>query len=273
MGVKIMIGFKKTMFRSKIAVATLALVMLSAVNLAPASAKVEVELEKQNWSFNGIFGTYDRGALQRGYQVYKEVCAACHSLNLMAYRNLSQPGGPEFSKAQVKVLAAEADVQDGPNDDGEMFDRPGKPSDRFVSPYPNDEAARAANGGALPPDLSLIIKARRDGANYLYSLLTGYEDEPPAGVKVRDGMNYNPFFSGSQIAMPPPLSEESVEYSDGTKPTVENMSKDVVTFLAWASEPHMEERKSLGLKVLIYLIILAGLLYATTKKLWTGIKH
>jgi ubiquinol-cytochrome c reductase cytochrome c1 subunit len=191
----------------------------------------------------------------------------------MDYRNLSQPGGPEFSEAQVKALAAEAEVQDGPNDDGEMFDRPGRPSDRFVSPYPNDEAARSANGGALPPDLSLMIKARRDGANYLYSLLIGYGEEAPAGVEVREGMNYNRFFTGAQIAMPPPLSEEAVEYSDGTKPTVENMAKDVVTFLAWASEPHMEERKSIGFKVLIYLIILAGLLYATTKKLWTGIKH
>ncbi len=273
MGVKIMIRTLKTMFRSKITATTLALVILSAVNLTPVSAKVEIEFEKQDWSFNGIFGTYDRGALQRGFQVYKEVCAACHSLNLASYRNLSQAGGPEFSEEQVKAIAAEAEVRDGPNDDGEMFDRPGRPSDKFVSPYPNDEAARAANGGALPPDLSLIIKARRDGANYLYSLMTGYGEEPPAGVEVRDGMNYNPFFTGAQIAMPAPLSEEAVEYSDGTKPTVENMSRDVVTFLAWASEPHMEARKTMGFKVLLYLIILAGLLYATTRKLWSRVKH
>jgi ubiquinol-cytochrome c reductase cytochrome c1 subunit len=268
-----MIRIKKTMFRSTFATAALALVFSAFVHLAPVSAAEEVELEKQDWSFSGIFGTYDRGALQRGYQVYQQVCAACHSINLMSYRNLSQPGGPEFTKAQVKALAAEADVQDGPNDDGEMFDRPGRPSDRFVSPFPNEEAARAANEGAFPLDLSMIVKARRDGANYLYSLLTGYEEEAPDGIEVREGMNYNPYFTGGQIAMPPPLSEEAVEYSDGTKPTVENMAKDVVTFLTWVSEPKMEERKTLGFKVLIYLIILAGLLYATTRKLWSGIKH
>lgn len=261
------------MFRSGFATMALALVFSASVHLTPVSAEEKVELKKQDWSFQGIFGTYDRGALQRGFQVYKEVCSACHSLNLMSYRNLSQPGGPEFTKAQVKALAAEVDVRDGPNDEGDMFDRPGLPSDKFVSPYPNDQAARAANGGALPPDLSLIIKARRDGDNYLYSLLTGFEEEMPAGFELREGMNYNPYFPGGEIAMPPPLSEDAVEYSDGTKASVKNMSRDVVTFLAWASEPHMEARKTLGFKVLIYLIILAGLLYATTKKLWTGIKH
>ncbi len=263
------------MFRSKIAVTALALAALAAINLTPVAA-VEAEgpaNKKLDWSFEGIFGTYDRGSLQRGYRVYKEVCASCHSMNLLSYRNLSQPGGPEFTLEQVKALAAEFDVQDGPNDEGEMFERAGLPSDRFVSPFPNEEAARASNGGALPPDLSLIVKARKDGPNYLYSLLTGYEENPPAGVELGEGMNYNPYFTGHQIAMAPPLSEEAVEYTDGTKPSVENLSKDVVMFLAWAAEPKLEERKSLGFKVLIYLIILAGLMYAANKKLWSRIKH
>ncbi len=261
------------MFRSKIATSVLALTLSAFVHLTPAGAVPGVEPEKQEWSFKGIFGTYDRGALQRGFQVYREVCAACHSLDLVSYRNLSQPGGPEFSKAQVKVIAAEAEVQDGPNDEGDMFDRPGLPSDRFVSPFPNDEAARASNNGALPPDLSLMVKARKKGADYLYSLMTGYSENPPAGTELRDGMSYNPYFPSAQIAMAPPLSEDAVEYSDGTKPTVENMSKDLVTFLAWASEPHMEARKTMGFKVLIYLIILAGLLYFTTRKVWSRIKR
>ncbi len=268
-----MTGIEKNMFRSKITASILALTLSAFVLLAPSATVAKVEFEQQDWSFKGIFGTYDRGALQRGFQVYKEVCAACHSLNLVSYRNLSQPGGPEFTKEQVKAIAAEVEVRDGPNEEGEMFDRPGIPSDRFVSPFPNDEAARAANGGALPPDLSLMTKARGDGANYLYALMTEYKEEAPDGVELRDGMSYNPAFSGGQIAMAPPLSEGIVEYSDGTKPTVENMSRDVVTFLAWAAEPHMEERKTMGFKVLIYLIILAGLLYATTRKLWSRIKH
>ncbi len=267
-----MTGLKKTMFRSRFAVAAAVIILSTVVHLTPVSASGEVEPKDEEWSFSGIFGTYDRAALQRGFQVYKQVCAACHAVNLMSYRNLSQPGGPEFTPAQVKVLAAEVDVQDGPNDEGDMFDRPGRPSDRFVSPFPNEEAARAANGGALPPDLSVLVKTRKNGANYLYSLLTGYQD-PPAGMTLRDGVNYNPYFVGHQIAMPPPLSEDAVEYTDGTKPTVENMAKDIVTFLTWTSEPHMEARKTMGFKVLIYLLILAGLLYATTRKLWSGIKH
>jgi len=267
-----MIGFKKTMFRARIAATTLALAFSVVVHLTPAVAVPGKENIKQDWSFNGIFGTYDRGALQRGFQVYTEVCAACHSLSLVSYRNLSQPGGPEFTEDQVKVIAAEVEVNDGPNEEGEMFDRPGIPSDRFVSPFANDEAARAANGGALPPDLSLIVKARGDGANYLYSLMLGYDEKPPAGLELREGMNFNPYFSGSQIAMAAPVFEDGVEYSDGTKASVENMSRDLVTFLTWAAEPHMEERKTLGLKVLLYLIILAGLLYFTNKKIWSRIK-
>ena len=270
-----MTQFYKTLFHSKIATATLAAAALVVVHMTPVMAEGGhgPELKKQEWSFNGIFGTFDRGALQRGYQVYKEVCSSCHSLSLLSYRNLSQPGGPEFSPAQVKVLAAEVDVVDGPNEEGEMFERPGRASDKFVSPYPNDEAARAANGGALPPDLSLITKARKDGSNYLYSLMVGYAEEAPADMEIRDGMSYNPYFPGHQIGMPAPLSEEAVEYTDGTKPTLENHAKDVTTFLTWAAEPNMEERKTLGFKVLIYLIILSFLLYLTNKKMWARIKH
>lgn len=269
-----MIRIKKIMFHSTLAAVSLVVILAVGAPVAPATASEGSgpELKKQEWSYEGIFGTYDRGALQRGYQIYKEVCAGCHSLGLVSYRNLSQSGGPEFSPEQVKVLAAEADVQDGPNDEGEMFDRPGRASDKFVSPYPNDEAARAANGGALPPDLSLIVKARKDGANYLYSLMVGYEEEMLADFKLREGMNYNPFYPGHQIGMPAPLADETVEYSDGTKPSLKNHATDVVTFLAWASEPHMEARKTMGFKVLLYLIILAGLLYAANKKLWSRIK-
>ncbi len=268
-----MIRINKTMFRSKFVAATLALALTASVQMTPVLASEGVELKHQEWSFEGIFGVYDRGALQRGYQVYTEVCAACHSLNLLSYRNLSQTGGPEFTKEQVKVLAAEFEVEADPDEEGEVKMRPALASDKFVSPYANENAGRAANGGALPPDLSLIIKARKNGANYLYSLMTGYEEEAPAGFDLREGMNYNHFFAGNQIAMPAPIADEGVEYTDGTKPTVENQARDVVTFLAWASEPHMEARKKLGFKVLIYLIILAGLLYATTKKMWSRTKH
>lgn len=268
-----MTGFKKTMFRSKLATAVMALALSASVQITPVLASEGVELKHQEWSFEGIFGTYDRGALQRGYQVYTEVCSACHSLSLLSYRNLSQPGGPEFTKEQVKVLAAEVEVEADPDEEGEVKMRPGLASDKFVSPYANENAARAANGGALPPDLSLIIKARKNGANYLYSLMTGYEEEAPAGFDLREGMNFNHFFPGNQIGMPAPIADEGVEYSDGTKPTVENQARDIVTFLTWASEPHMEARKTLGFKVLLYLIILSGLLYATTRKMWSGTKH
>lgn len=229
------------------------------------------EIEHQDWSFNGVFGKYDRGALQRGFLVYKEVCSNCHSLKLVSYRNLAEPGGPEFSEAEVKAIAAEAVVQDGPNDDGDMFERPGRPSDRFPSPFPNDNAARAANGGALPPDLSVIAKARAGGPDYLHALLTGYT-EPPEGFTLNEGMNYNAAFTGHQIAMAAPLSEDIVEYTDGTQASVDQLSRDVTQFLMWAAEPKLEERKRIGFQVMIYLIILAGLLYFTTKKLWTRIK-
>ena len=232
-----------------------------------ASAAEEAEIEHQDWSFQGFFGTYDRAALQRGFQVYNQVCAACHSLHFVSYRSLQEIG---FTEDEVKAIAAEAEITDGPNDEGEMFDRPGRPSDPFRSPFPNDNAAKAANGGALPPDLSLINKARVGGADYVYGILTGYH-EPPAGMEMQPGLNYNAVFPGHQIAMPAPLAEDAVEYADGTPATVEQMSHDVVTFLAWAAEPEMEVRKRTGVKVLLFLFVFTGLLYATKRKIWARV--
>lgn len=226
-----------------------------------------LEPASQKWSFEGLFGTYDRAALQRGFQVYNENCSACHSLRLLAYRNLAGIG---FTEDQITKIAAEKDVRDGPNEEGEMFDRPGRASDRFVKPFPNANAARAANNGALPPDLSLMIKARKDGANYVYALMTGYK-EPPQGVTVPDGMSYNPYFAGSMIAMARPLVEDGIEYADKTKATVAQMASDITTFLAWAAEPELEERKRMGVKVLLFLLVLTGLLYAVKRKIWSDV--
>ena len=187
------------------------------------------KLLKTDWSFKGLFGKYDRAALQRGYQVYTEVCAACHSMQYLSYRNLAEPGGPEFSQEEAKVIAAGFEVLDGPNSDGEMFMRPAKLSDKFVMPYDNVEAAKAANGGAYPPDMSVLAKARKGGADYIYSLLLGYDD-PPAGIILDDGVYYNKFMYGNKIKMPVPLSDDLVEYNDGTEATEEQMAKDVTSF-------------------------------------------
>ena len=236
-------------------------------NAAQASGNKTPPPPSRNWSFTGLLGTFDHGALQRGFQVYNEVCAGCHSLRLVAYRNLIDIG---FTEDQVKKIAAEMEVQDGPNDEGEMFDRPARASDRFVKPFPNENAARAANNGAFPPDLSLIVKARKDGANYLHALMTGYKD-PPADKPLPEGMAYNLYFPGSQIAMPAPLSEDGVEYTDKTKATVAQMASDVTTFLAWAAEPELEARKRLGAKVILFLLVLTGLLYAVKRKIWADV--
>lgn len=232
-----------------------------------ASAAEGVALPHQEWSFKGIFGTYDRAAAQRGLQVYRQVCAGCHALSMVRYRNLEALG---FSEDEVKAIAEEATVMDGPGDDGEMFERPGRPSDAFVSPFPNDNAAKAANGGALPPDLSVITKARVGGPDYVYAILTGY-DEPPADVAMQPGLNYNHYFPGNQIAMPAPLSDDAVEYADGTPATVDQMAHDVVTFLSWTAEPELETRKQTGVKVLLFLIVFTGLLYATKRKIWAKV--
>ena len=241
----------------------------AALTLAASSAWASeaAKIPRQNWSFSGIFGTFDRAQLQRGFPVYKNVCSACHGMNLIAYRNLTEIG---FSEDEVKAIAAEYEVTDGPNDEGEMFQRPARPSDRFRKPFANENAARAANNGAAPPDLSLMIKAREDGANYVYALLTGY-GEPPADMKMADGMIYNKHFPGGQIAMAPPISEGVVEYADGTKATMEQVSRDVVAFLAWVAEPEMEARKRLGVKVILFLLVLTGMLYAVKRKVWADV--
>jgi ubiquinol-cytochrome c reductase cytochrome c1 subunit len=228
------------------------------------AAEAAAPLIQRSWSFEGFFGTFDRSAAQRGFQVYREVCSSCHGLRFVAFRNLQALG---FTEDEVRAVAAEYQVTDGPNDEGEMFERAAVPSDRFPSPYPNDAAARFANGGALPPDLSLITKARADGTNYLYSLLQGYE-EPPPGVEGLEGLYYNAYFPNHWIAMPPPLFEDGVSYADGSTASIEQMSSDVAMFLTWAAEPTLEERKQTGLKVLLFLVILTGLFYATKRKVW-----
>ena len=249
------------------------------------------------WSFAGPFGKYDPQQLQRGLHVYRDVCAGCHALSFVAFRMLADEHGPHFSEEEVLALAAAYQVTDGPDANGEMFERPGRPSDRFPSPFPNEQAARAANGGAYPPDLSLIAKARainrgfptfvfdaftlyqETGPDYVYSLLTGYQD-PPAGVEVGDGQYYNPhFIAGPALAMPPPLSDGQISYAQNqdetavndVPETVEQYAKDVTAFLMWAAEPHLVARKSMGLTVMIYLIILAGLVYYTKKKVWATV--
>ena len=220
-----------------------------------------------DWSFEGPFGIYERASLQRGYQVYTEVCSGCHSMDLLSYRNLIEEGGPEFSKEQAKAMAAMFEVEDGPNEDGEMYMRPAILSDYFVSPWENKQQARVANGGAYPPDLSVIVKAREGGADYIYSLLIGYED-PPSDMEIDEGVYYNIYAKGEKIAMPQPLYEDGVEYTDGTVATPEQMAHDVTMFLTWAAEPKLEARKRIGFKVISYLIILSFLLYFTNRRIW-----
>lgn len=217
-----------------------------------------------DFSFEGPLGTYDRAALQRGLMVYRQVCAGCHSLKRVAYRNLADLG---YTEDQVKAIAAEYTVMDGPNDEGEMFERPARPSDKFKSPFLNDKAAAAANGGALPPDLSLITKARHGGGHYVFGIMTGYT-AAPENVKLLSGQYYNKYMAGNIIAMPAPLSDGAVAYTDGTPQTTEQYAKDVATFLTWAAEPEMEARKRMGLKVLMFLTVFAGLMYCVKRKVW-----
>ena len=226
-----------------------------------------VKPPKQNWSFNGMFGTFDRASAQRGLQVYREVCAGCHSIKQIHFRQLSGIG---YQDAQIKAMAAEIEVTDGPNDEGDMFERAGLPSDRFPLPFPNKKAAAASNNGKAPPDLSLMTKARINGADYLYALLTGYK-EPPGGFEIPDGGNYNAYYPGNVIAMAAPLEDDAVEYQDGTKATTEQMAKDVTVFLSWTAEPELESRKAMGIKVLLFLIFLTALLYAVKRKVWEDV--
>lgn len=229
------------------------------------------EPEHINWAFDGVFGKQDKVSVQRGFQIYKEVCSACHSLKRVAFRQLTGIG---FSDAEVKALAADYTVTDGPNDDGEMFERPGRPSDHFPSPYPNEKAGRAMHNGAYPPDLSLIIKAREDGANYVHALLTGYGHEAPEGLSMPEGAHYNPYFPGGVIKMPPPLSDDQVTYQDGTtKASIDQEARDVVNFLQWAAEPEMDARKRMGIKVMIFLGIMTGFFYVAKKRIWSKLDH
>ena len=240
----------------------------------------------QKWSFAGPFGKYDRASLQRGLKVYKEVCSNCHSLNYIAFRNLADPGGPGYSVAQAAAFSSEYKIKDGPNDQGDMFERPGRPADYFPPPFPNEQAAAAANGGKAPPDLSLMAKARsyergfpqfifdffsqfqEQGPNYIDAILQGFEDTPPAGVTIPDGTYYNKYYPGHAIKMPKPLSDGQVTFDDGSPATVQQYAHDVATFLMWSAEPHMEERKRIGLQVFVFLILFAGLMYFTKKKVW-----
>ena len=232
------------------------------------SSEKKVEFLKNNWNFEGVFGTFDRASLQRGYQVYQEVCSGCHSMQHLSYRNLSEKGGPEFTKEEAKAIAAQFEVTDGPNEDGEMFTRPARLSDKFVSPFPNVKAAAVANGGAYPPDMSVLAKARKGGADYIYSLLMGYE-EAPAGYELDDGVYYNKYMAGNKIKMAEPIYEDAVQYSDGTKATKEQITKDVTAFLVWAGDPHLESRHKMGFKVFFYLIILLTLVYLSKQKVWS----
>lgn len=247
---------------STIAAAALALGLGAA---APAFAAGEAaEPPDVPFSFEGIFGTYDLAQLQRGFQVYKEVCASCHSMDLVSYRHLEWIG---FSEDEVKAIAAQYQVTDGPNDNGEMYQRPAEPSDRFVSPFPNEQAARAANGGAYPPDFSVLAQARAGGPEYLHGLLIGYTDPPP-DIELMPGMYWNEYFPGNQIAMPPILMDGSVTYADGTPNTLDQMATDVSAFMMWAAEPHLVTRKQTGVKVVLFLLVFTGMMYAVKRKVW-----
>jgi cytochrome c1 len=252
----------------------------------------------QKWSFAGPFGTFDRAQLQRGFKVYKEVCAACHSMEKLSFRNLTEKGGPEFTLGQIRTLAATFTVKDGPNESGDMFERPARLSDRLPSIFANPEAAKAANNGAVPPDFSVIAKARtyergfplwvidiftqyqEQGVDYITGILTGYE-APPHGVKVEDGLHYNKYFPGNKIAMINPLvalfddagkPTDPTFYTDGTPMTREQVARDVSAFLMWTAEPKMEERKQTGAKTILWLMLLAGLLYFTKKRIWSRLE-
>lgn len=244
-------------------------VLVAMVLVVPTMAASEnSSLNVQSWTWQGLFGSYDQAQLKRGFKIYREVCGNCHGLRLVAYRNLADIG---FTEEDIKTIATEKEIQDGPNEQGEILTRFARPSDRFVPPYPNDQAARVANNGALPPDLSLITKARVGGPNYLYSLLTSYE-EPPSTVTLMPGMSYNKVFPGQQIAMPQPLFEEVVAYDDGTSAPLPQLAKDVTAFLNWAAEPELDSRHALGLKTLAFLILLVGLFYALKRQVWASIR-
>jgi ubiquinol-cytochrome c reductase cytochrome c1 subunit len=251
----------------------LALAGVAALTIGVAQAADEPALPKEVWPTDGIFGTFDRASVQRGFQVYKEVCANCHAVQHLHYRDLG-PAGPGggigFSEEEVKALAEQALVTDGPNDQGEMFQRPGRPYDPIARPFANEQAARAANNGALPPDLSLITKARENGPRYVSALLQGYR-QPPADMKMGEGMNYNLYFPGHQIAMPPPLSDGQVTFADGTPNTLKQEAHDVAAFLTWAAEPTLEVRHRMGTKVFLFLLVMTALFFMVKRKVWADV--
>jgi ubiquinol-cytochrome c reductase cytochrome b/c1 subunit len=265
-----------------------AALVLAAASLTvsmPASAAEQVIPPELHWSFAGPFGRYDQAQLQRGFKIYREVCSACHSMNLLSFRNLADPGGPGFSEAQVKQIASEYKIKDT-DDQGNEIERAGRPADHFPAPFPNEKAAKAANGGVAPPDMSTLAKARgytrgfpwfvsdiftqyhEEGPDYIAAILKGFRDPPPKGFKLPPGGHYNVYFPGHNIAMPPPLTDGQVKYDDGSPETLQQYSQDVAAFLMWASEPHLNQRKRVGFQVMIYLIVLSGLLYFTKKKIW-----
>jgi len=276
----------KRIFKA-IAAFALGLALLAAP--AAAAGGGQKNAPDYDYSFEGPFGQFDRAQLQRGWEVFRQVCASCHSLNYLRFRNLAEPGGPEFTVEQAKAFAAQYEVEDGPNEEGEMFKRPARLSDAFPPPFPNEQAARAANNNALPPDLSLIVKAREGwyypwyispiiklfkgngGAEYVRALVSGYEEAPHG--EQREGLHYNPYFPGHWIAMPPPLSDDMVEYADGTPATVKQMATDVAAFLAWISMPKMEERKRVGLMVMLYLLVFTLLMYLVKLLIWRNVEH
>ncbi len=277
---------KTPMVSAMIALAVGSVLMLGGTNSAKAEDSHGATPPSLKWSFAGPLGKFDQAQLQRGLKIYKEVCSSCHSLNYVAFRNLADPGGPGYSVAQATAFASDYKIKDGPNDAGDMFERPGRPADYFPAPFPNENAARAANGGAFPPDLSLIAKARgyergfpqfvfdaftqfqEKGPNYIDALLQGYEDKAPAGFALPEGSYYNHIFPGHSIKMPKPLSDGQVTFDDGTPATVQQYAKDISAFLMWTAEPHLEARKRTGLQVMLFLIVLSGLLYFTKKKVW-----
>ena len=225
------------------------------------------DLPKHNWSFKGLTGTFDKSAVQRGFKVYREVCSGCHSMNLLYYRDLIDIG---FSDEEVKAIAAEYTVIDGPNEEGEMFERPAKPSDRFVPPFSNEQEARISNNGSYPPDLSVITKAKKHGPDYIFNLLLGYT-EPPVDFELGEGMYYNKWKEGHQISMAQPLDEGYVDYDDGTENTLPQLAEDITTFLVWSAEPELEERKKLGIKVILFFIVLGSIVFIVKNRLWREI--
>lgn len=281
--------------RMKTLLALLALTFAFVSPAAPVAAQGSHQTatpSRQDWSFSGVFGRFDKAQLRRGLKVYREVCASCHSLKMIAFRNLAEPGGPELTPDQAKTIAESYKVKDGPNDAGDMFERPGRLSDRFPPPFPNEQAARAALAGAYPPDMSVLAKARgyprgfpkflfdalpgfsyqEQGVDYMVALLGGYH-EPPAGVTLAPGQYYNAYMPGQRTGMPPPLADGAVTYDDGTPQTSEQYAKDIAAFLMWTAETHLDDRKRVGLGVVAFLVMFAGLLYFTKKKIWSNVAH